>query len=342
MNRFYTELKQELENSGGDIWIETVLTGERAGEKRLLHDCPEKAGVSSGASGSEDVFRERISRTPKLVICGGGHVSMPVIRMGKMLGFAVTVIEDRPKFADNARKAGADHVICEPFAKGLSEISGDSDSWFVIVTRGHRYDSECLEAVLKKQYAYVGMMGSRRRVAIVKDQLEAKGIRRDLLDAVHTPIGLKIGAETPEEIAVSVMAEIIQVKNSGNGRGKAGSYPEEILACIFGEHGSVPGEREPEKVLATIISRKGSAPRSVGTKMLILEDGSTTDTIGGGCVESEIIQKALLMMRTGKPDFQICTVDMTADEAEEEGMVCGGVVQVMLEKISTDMPDHGL
>ena len=73
MNRFYTELKQELENSGGDIWIETVLTGERAGEKRLLHDCPEKAGVSSGAAGAEDVFRERISLTPKLVIFGGGH-----------------------------------------------------------------------------------------------------------------------------------------------------------------------------------------------------------------------------------------------------------------------------
>ena len=113
-----------------------------------------------------------------------------------------------------------------------------------------------------------------------------------------------------------------------------------MLACIFGEQADekkASGQEEaPErkKVLATIISRRGSAPRGVGTKMLVLEDGSTVDTIGGGCVESEIIQKALLIMRMETPDFQICTVDMTADEAEDEGMVCGGVVEVMLERIS--------
>ena len=179
------------------------------------------------------------------------------------------------------------------------------------------------------------MMGSRRRVAIVKDQLEEKGISRDLLDAVHTPIGLKIGAETPEEIAVSVMAEIIQVKSTQNKSdgGKTGGYSEEIISCILNAGNSGEDPAELQKVLATIISRKGSAPRGVGTKMLIIEDSRTIDTIGGGCIESEIIQKALLMMRTKAPDFQICRVDMTAGEAEDEGMVCGGVVEVMLEKV---------
>ena len=189
----------------------------------------------------------------------------------------------------------------------------------MIVTRGHRYDTECLEAILKKTYVYVGMMGSRRRVAMVKEQLANKGTDKVKLESVHTPIGLKIGAQTPEEIAVSIMAEIIQVKNS---REKSGGYSRELLAAL------TDGRK---KVLATIISRKGSAPRDVGTKMLIMEDGTTIDTIGGGCVESEIIQKALLMMRTGKPDFQICRVDMTSEAAEDEGMVCGGVVEVMLE-----------
>ena len=106
-----------------------------------------------------------------------------------------------------------------------------------------------------------------------------------------------------------------------------------MLSCILDtedRRGNTGGQK---KVLATIISRKGSAPRSVGTKMLIFEDGTTVDTIGGGCVESEIIQKALIMMRTDTPDFQICTVDMTADQAEDEGMVCGGVVEVMLEMV---------
>lgn len=330
MNRFYEELKTALALPEGDIWSETVLAGEHAGEKRL------SCGAGAGAEGEQKVkalhdtesqtriYRERIGRTPKMIICGAGHVSMPVIRMGKMLGFTVTVIEDRPKFADHARAAGADQVLCEPFADGLSKIRGDSDSWFIIVTRGHRYDTECLEAILRKPYAYVGMMGSRRRVAIVKDQLEAKGLCREALDGVHTPIGLKIGAETPEEIAVSVMAEIIQVKNAGSGKG---GYSPELLDAVLDPDDS------REKVLATIISRKGSAPRSVGTKMLIRADGTTVDTIGGGCIESEVIQKALLMMRTEDEGFRLCTVDMTADAAEDEGMVCGGVVEVMLEKV---------
>lgn len=321
MSGFYRQLKEALESEQGDIYTETILCGKNAGEKRILsgHDL-ENTRTTESESG-RDVFRERIGRQPKLIICGAGHVSVPIIKMGKMLGFAVTVLEDRPRFADNARAAGADTVICEAFEKALEGIHGDSDSWFVIVTRGHRYDTICLENILHKTYAYVGMMGSRRRVAIVKDQLEESGISRETLDAVHTPIGLKIGAETPEEIAVSVMAEIIQVKNSWE---KGGGYSGEMLGALVSEEGR-------KKVVATIVSRKGSAPRSVGTKMLIFEDGTTLDTIGGGCVESEIIQKALLMMRAGEPRFQVCRVDMTSDAAEDEGMVCGGVVEVMME-----------
>lgn len=321
MENFYTELQKAMEMSGEDIWAETVLTGKHKGEKHILHTEPAER------TRDHNVFCERISRTPSLVICGAGHVSIPIIRMGKVLGFSVSVLEDRPKFADHARQAEADNVICEAFDTGLAQIQGSSDTWFVIVTRGHRYDALCLETILGKQYAYVGMMGSRRRVALVKEQLEEKGLSREILDAVHTPIGLKIGAETPEEIAVSIMAEIIQIKNS---RKKSGGYSPELLRALVGDNACLSGKK---KVLATIISRKGSAPRGVGTKMLVMEDGAIIDTIGGGCVESEIIQKALLMMRVGEPKFQVCRVDMTADAAEEEGMVCGGVVEVMLELV---------
>ena len=302
---FFTRLSQLLQDTDGDIWSETVLTGADAGMKYLM--------TSENTEEVSGIFRERVGRTPKLYICGGGHVSIPIIRMGKMLGFNVTVLEDRPKFADHARQAGADQVFCLPFEEALAGIAGDSDSCFVIVTRGHRYDTICLERILAKRYAYVGMMGSRRRTAIVKDQLAQKGVSREVLEGVHTPIGLKIGAQTPEEI--------IQVKNS---RQKSGGYSEEMLRAVL-------EETHRKMVLATIISRKGSAPRDVGTKMLIREDGSTVDTIGGGCVESEIIQKALLMMRENTPDFAICRVDMTADAAEDEGMVCGGMVEVMME-----------
>lgn len=315
MGEFYAQLAKAIKEGRGDIWTEIVLEGAHAGEKRLIAG-PDACGAPVR------VYRERVRRAPKLVVCGAGHVSMPIIRLGKMLGFTVTVLEDRPKFADNARAAGADHVLCETFREGLSQIQGDSDTWFVIVTRGHRYDSECLEAILGKESAYVGMMGSRRRVAAVKDQLAQGGVDPGKLDSVHTPIGLKISAETPEEIAVSIMAEIIQIKN---GREQGSGYSDELLKALT--------DGKQKAVLATIISRKGSAPRGVGTKMLVREDGSTVDTIGGGCVESEIIRKALLMMRMGEPLFQVCRQDLTMEAAEDEGMVCGGVVEVMLERV---------
>lgn len=332
-NLFYEKLRAALYERDGDIWTETVLSGKHAGEKRLIVEGKEDGQCMKGRMAgeeseeeiwaSENVFRERIGRIPHLIICGGGHVSIPIIKIGKMIGFSVTVLEDRPLFADHARTAGADQVICEPFSEGLKKITGSTDCWFVIVTRGHRYDMECLEQILMKKHAYVGMMGSRRRVAIVKEQLEEKGTDRSLLETVHTPIGLKIGACTPEEIAVSVMAEIIQIKNSRN---KAGVYSEEILDAVFKDNGM-------KKIMATIISRRGSAPRDEGTKMLIMEDGKTVDTIGGGCIEGEIIRTSLLMMKNDVPCFRICKVDMTADAAEDEGMVCGGIVEVMLERV---------
>ena len=103
----------------------------------------------------EQVFCDTLGNEKKLVICGGGHVSIPVIRMGRMIGCHVIVLEDRPKFADAARKAGADEVYCEAFADGLQRIDGDADTYFVIVTRGHRYDEECLEQITKKRHAYI-------------------------------------------------------------------------------------------------------------------------------------------------------------------------------------------
>lgn len=315
---FYRELQEKKEKGFG--WVITVLSGEEAGEKRFSEDDLEETYEG------ERIFRERISKTPQLVICGGGHVSIPIIQIGKMLGFTVVVLEDRPKFADHARNAGADEVICESFENGLDRVNSDGDTYFVIVTRGHRYDKLCLEKILRKEHAYIGMMGSRRRVAIVKEQLYRQGAEAEILESVHTPIGLKIGAETPEEIAVSILAEIIREKNT---QGVCGGYSDEMLDVLTGKQ-----YPKLSKVLATIVSRKGSAPRSIGTKMLILENGIQIDTIGGGCAESEIISKALGMLREDAVNFQICEVDMTTESAEDEGMVCGGRIEVMLEKIS--------
>ena len=329
----------------------TVLSGEYFGEKALIsngkliwksceygffdqHREETEAIEESGRLriGNQEVFCEILGREKKMVICGGGHVSIPIIQMGRMLGFHITVLEGRPVFADNARRAGASSVYCESFEDGLRRIEGDEDTYFIIVTRGHRYDQVCLDNIARKKHAYIGMIGSRKRVKLVKETIIANGGNPDVIEGIYSPIGLDIGAETPEEIAVAIMAEIIEVKN----RKKCdGGYPKEILKEICREESGCTGEGDKRRhqVLATIVARKGSAPRKVGTKMLICPDGTCIGTIGGGCAEAEIYRKALEFIRNGRTEPGIYKVDMTGADAEEEGMVCGGVIEVLLEII---------
>ncbi len=342
MHAFY-EVIQNLNKNNVNV-ILTVTQGAHAGEKaviseeRLIWETKEAGFFSENLNllksvensgmlqvGEEKIYCELAGSQKKMVICGGGHVSMPIIKMALMIGFHVTVLEDRPKFADHARRAGATCVICEPFAEGLSKVEGDANTFFVIVTRGHRYDLVCLESIIRKKHAYIGMIGSKRRVMKVKEAIVAQGVEKELVESVYTPIGLNIGAETPEEIAVSIMAEIIEVKNKRN---QIGGYSKEILKAIEDEN-----PFSNRKVLATIIERKGSAPRGVGSKMVICADGTCAGTIGGGCMEADIFQKARMMMLDENSPFQICHVDLNGQDAEEDGMVCGGVIDVMLEKI---------
>ena len=271
-------------------------------------------------------FIEHLKQPAHLVICGAGHVAQQVILLAAKVGFDITVLEDRVSFAGEARRAGADRVICDNFEDALKQIPGSEDTYFLVVTRGHRYDRECLEAILKKTYAYVGMMASRGRSALLKKQMAEDGFDRKALDEIHTPVGLPINAETPEEIAVSIVSELIREKNHIK---KTSGYDSELMGYLTGK--SEPGMK---RALATIISRRGSAPRGVGTKMLVLEDGRIIGTIGGGCMESEVQHLCLRMLHEEHAKGQIFTVDMTASQAEEEGLVCGGTIRVFLEVVS--------
>lgn len=318
----------------------TVIDGDYAGEKALVSpdgiawksseygfaSSHEEELMKAGENGitkieGTEVFIEYLGKEKELVVCGAGHVSMQIISMGKMMGFKVTVIDDRLKFVNDAIARGADNVIFKDFEEALLEIPGSEDTFFVIVTRGHRYDRECLKIIAEKPHAYIGMMGSKRRVLIVKNELEKEGISRELLDSVHSPIGLDIGAETPEEIAVSIMAEIIEVKNTAK---RNFGFPKDVMKAILSD------ERD-SMVLATIISRQGSAPRAVGTKMLMARDGSIIGTIGGGCIEGSVIAKSRRMLLDEDHRPVVLEVDMSSDAAEDEGMVCGGRVKVLLE-----------
>lgn len=297
---------------------ETKLTEEE--KEQLAHTL--QSGVLE--VGGRKFFAEVLKRPAHLVICGGGHVAQQVLLLAQKVGFFVTVLEDRVSFADEARKNGADRVICDSFAAGLDQIEGNEDTYFLVMTRGHRYDKECLDAILKKTSSYVGMMASRGRAALLKKQMEEEGTDKEKLDGIHTPVGLAIHAETPEEIAVSVVAELIMTKNSLK---KTSGYEEELLAYLTGEK-----EAETPKVLAVITKRRGSAPRGIGTKMLVLGDGRIIGTIGGGCMENEVRLACLHMLHEEQSDRTV-TVDMTPYQAEEEGLVCGGTIEVFLEII---------
>ena len=162
----------------------------------------------------------------RLILCGGGHVSLEVAHIARRLEFELVIIDDRPEFASRDRFPMAGQVVCAPFLEALDALGSRESDYYVILTRGHAHDRDCLEHVLRGKYAYAGMIGSRTKVAAVKAALEAAGIAREILDGVHSPIGLPIGAQTPAEIAVSIAAELVQERarrcaSGGGGAGRA-------------------------------------------------------------------------------------------------------------------------
>ena len=159
-----------------------------------------------------------LSRPPTLLIVGAGHIALPLAQLGKLCDFDVVVLDDRASFANAERFPMADQVIAAPFEAALREFPLDEDTYIVLVTRGHQHDVACLLEVLDRPSAYRGMIGSRRRVRSVFQLLEEeKGIARERFERLYSPIGLDIGSETPAEIAVSIMAEIIKVRRGGTG-----------------------------------------------------------------------------------------------------------------------------
>jgi xanthine dehydrogenase accessory factor len=181
---------------------------------------------------------------PALLIAGGGHVGKALSLIADMCGFAVTVVDDRPEYASKERFPEAERVVRGRFEEALRELPVDSNTYVVCVTRGHRHDEVSLRQVVGRPAAYIGMIGSRRRVGAVLQHLVDEGFDPEAVSRVHTPIGLDIGAETPEEIAVSIMAEIIRVRRGGSGspmrevkRPRRGVSPaERAEAAGAGEH----------------------------------------------------------------------------------------------------------
>jgi len=164
------------------------------------------------------VMLEVVEARPVLLVVGAGHIGQSLTRLGEYAGFSVTVLDDRPDFASRQRLPEADRILCGDLVESLRGIPIDSNTYVVLVSRGHKQDELALREVVTASAAYVGMIGSRRRVTTVLQHLAHDSFPQEALEQVRTPIGLDIGAETPEEIAVSIIAEIIQARRGGTGR----------------------------------------------------------------------------------------------------------------------------
>jgi xanthine dehydrogenase accessory factor len=160
------------------------------------------------------ILVDRVRKLKTLYCCGAGHVGVPTAHLAALVGFRVVVIDDRAQYANSERfpEAGEIRVIAD-FKQALDGQEIDADSFIVILTRGHQYDREVLEQALKTSAGYIGMISSRKKKQTIYETLMASGVKKEELERVHSPIGLEIGAETPEEIAVSIIAELISERS---------------------------------------------------------------------------------------------------------------------------------
>jgi xanthine dehydrogenase accessory factor len=165
-----------------------------------------------------EVMVEVIEAPASLLIVGGGHIGLSLATIAALSGFSVAVLDDRDSFANAERFPMADRVMAGDFDEHLGSFPISGNTYIVMVSRGHKQDETALRLVVNRGAAYVGMIGSRRRVGTVLRHLAEEGYPVDALDAVYTPVGFDIGAETPEEIAVSILAEVISVRRRGSGR----------------------------------------------------------------------------------------------------------------------------
>ena len=203
----------------------------RTGEKHRVHEFildekqMEKGALEMGCGGDATIqldyisaadpgnFVEEFKIRNRAYIFGAGHVAKAMDPVLRHVDFETVIIDDRAEYANRERfPEAAEVIVCEDFDHCFEEIDPDEDSYLIIVTRGHKGDLTVLRQALEKPFAYLGMIGSRRKNELLFDTLREEGVAEEALAHVHAPIGLKIGSETPEEIGVSIAAEMIQVR----------------------------------------------------------------------------------------------------------------------------------
>ena len=250
------------------------------------------------------IRREWFCPQPKLFICGGGHVSKEVAAFAAHLDFSVTVLDDRADLVNRERFPAAEKVICDSYDNLKNYM--EPDACYVVVTPDHKADLQCVSTILPTQYRYLGMIGSRKKVAATFQNLRNAGFTEEQIETIFAPIGLPIGAVTPAEIALSILGQIIQEKNKHH----AASADRALLEV------TEPG------ILCVIIEKHGSAPRGVGSMMFVGTD-KVLGTIGGGEPEYRVIRQA-----KENPAAGVQTYTLNRTSANGLDMICGGTIKI--------------
>lgn len=279
-------------------------------------------------SSDEKRYVRKFLPKERLIVLGGGHISQPLCHIASLIDFDVTVVDDRPSFANYERFPDVKQVICGAFRETIRQLQINAHDYVCVVTRGHRWDGDCLREILSGTHpSYLGMIGSRRRVKSLYDVLEEEGFDRTVLETIHSPIGTPIHAVTPAEISVSICGELIEHRRT--------HMKEETKTVL--EQTNVDSrmldfllEEEP-RAMMLVLGTKGSTPAPAGAMMAIDPIGRSFGTIGGGCSEAEVIGLARRIAQNG--GSRTALIDMTNDAAAEEGMACGGTMEVLIEAI---------
>jgi xanthine dehydrogenase accessory factor len=197
-----------------EVWQAAREVMETEKPRSLTFDLNQDPKYDTGlvCGGTLEIFIEPILPPADLYIFGAGHVAASLYKVARIAGFDISIIDDREVYASRERFPEAREILAEDFDQAASKITPSDSSYIVIVTRGHRDDMRMLRWAVQTRARYIGMIGSRRKTITIFKELQAEGLAAELFDRVHAPVGLDIGAITPEEIAVSITAELIAVR----------------------------------------------------------------------------------------------------------------------------------
>ncbi len=327
MNKYFNLI---LNNLNDTIERRTRIEGNNLGAE-AIYDTNNNLLIANTKDLLKDgeYLSETLAGKLELVMCGGGHIGLAIYKLAQLLDWKITTLEDREDFCTPERYPNAKLVLGN-YNEEITKLDL-SNAAVIIATRGHKFDKTCLQAALsKKKYRYLGMIGSKTKVRATKDSIIEEINNNQLnftvgeLESIYSPIGLDINAQTPEEIAISIVSEIIKVTKC---KKKQIELDVALLRRLAKE--------DKDFIVARIVEKRGSAPREQGSFLAVFSNGEIQGTVGGGAVEAQVIEDSKKLLKSDDKKSQLFYHNLSNTKASQLGMICGGNVKVLITKFTS-------